>query len=80
MTHDCYRARGWVGGRRVGASKGSQKSSRSEEGQQACACCLPLSSSQHGQDAAAYHYMLPAADNRMYSIVGRCAAYMAPWH
>ena len=36
MTHDCYRARGWVGGWRVGASKGSLKS-RSEEGQQACA-------------------------------------------
>ena len=37
MMHDCYRARGRVGGWRVGASKGSQKSSRSEEGQQACA-------------------------------------------
>ena len=46
MTHDCYRARGWVGW----ASKGSQK--------RRFRLVLCLSATQHRQDAAVAFYCL----------------------
>ena len=57
---------GW--GLGAGASKASQKKRRNEEGP-ACA--------SHPVDK-----MLPstATCRLLYCIVGRCAAYMAPWH
>ena len=79
MTHDWYRARGWVGGWRVGASKGSQKSS-SEEGQQACASRQLLPPSQPVNTDKMLLPTTSACCRQPYCIVGRCAAYMAPWH